>query len=107
MEGSGESSAERLLSVKGMQRVPSRELQLFILRDFLDERECVALIERIDAERRPSTRANSDGQPDFRTSENCDLDHDDCPPRRDWRRTTCVWAYASRVAGSKRIRRPI
>ncbi len=73
----GESSAEQLLAVPGMQRVPNPKLELFILRDFLSERECAALIERIDTARQPSTLANFDGQPDFRTSQTCHLDHAD------------------------------
>ncbi|MCB2064846.1 MAG: 2OG-Fe(II) oxygenase, partial [Novosphingobium sp.] len=56
-----------------MQRVPSPRLELFILRDFLDQAECDALIERIEAERRTSTLANFNGDEDFRTSETCDL----------------------------------
>lgn len=57
-----------------VQRVPSRELTLFIQRDFLSAEECAALIERIDAERRPSTIADANGDGYFRTSETCDLD---------------------------------
>jgi len=57
-----------------MQRVPSATLELFILRNFLDEAECHALIERIESRRRPSTLANFNGDESFRTSETCDLD---------------------------------
>jgi prolyl 4-hydroxylase len=53
--------------------VPSRLLDLFIVRGFLDEATCAALIERIDASRRPSDIADDVGIPDFRTSETCDL----------------------------------
>jgi prolyl 4-hydroxylase len=70
----GESSAEFLMAHQGMQRVPSPKVELFILRDFLDEAHCAALIALIEAERHPSTLANYDGQPDFRTSETCYLD---------------------------------
>ena len=73
MSGPGESSAQHLLSRKGMQRVPSPKLELFILRDFLSGAECDALIDRIDAKRRPSTLANFNGDELFRTSETCDL----------------------------------
>lgn len=72
--GSGESSAARLLMHKGVQRVPSPALELFVLRNFLDAGECAALIERIDADRRPSTIADVNGDEYFRTSETCDLD---------------------------------
>ncbi|WP_150290305.1 prolyl hydroxylase family protein [Sphingobium estronivorans] len=57
-----------------IQRVPSRELTLFIQRDFLSAQECAGLIERIDAQRRPSTIADANGDGYFRTSETCDLD---------------------------------
>lgn len=60
----------------GMQRVPSPKLELFILRDFLDADHCAQLIDLIDAERTPSTVANSNGEVDFRTSETCHLHHE-------------------------------
>ena len=69
--------AGRLTGRAGVQRVPSRLLDLFIVRDFLDERECAAMIERIDESRRPSTIADDTGIADFRTSETCDLDPSD------------------------------
>lgn len=60
-----------------VQRVPSRELTLFIQRDFLSAAECTDLIERIEAQRRPSTIADANGDQAFRTSETCDLDNGD------------------------------
>lgn len=57
-----------------MQRVPTRELELFIVRNFLDSEACAALIDRIDARRRPSEIADDIGIANFRTSETCDLD---------------------------------
>lgn len=60
-----------------VQRVPSKELTLFIQRDFLNAQDCAALVERIDASRRPSTIADANGDGYFRTSETCDLDHAD------------------------------
>jgi prolyl 4-hydroxylase len=60
-----------------VQRVPSRELTLFILRDFLTPDECTGLIDRIEAIRRPSTIADANGDIGFRTSETCDLDRAD------------------------------
>lgn len=71
----GESSSELLLR-HGMQRVPSQRLELFIKRGFLSSDECTALIDLIEAERRPSTIANHNGDDLFRTSETCDLHHD-------------------------------
>ena len=57
-----------------MQRVPSPNLELFIVKRFLDPDLCRRLIERIDANRRPSTIADDMGYANFRTSETCDLD---------------------------------
>lgn len=66
--------AARLGSAAGVKRVPTRDLELFIVRDFLDPATCDALIERIDAKRRPSEIADDLGVANFRTSETCDLD---------------------------------
>lgn len=66
--------AQRLGGAPGVQRVPSRELELFIVRRFLEPGLCAALIERIDVRRRPSEIADDIGIANFRTSETCDLD---------------------------------
>ena len=57
-----------------MQRVPSPQLELFIVRRFLDPEACERLMALIDRDRRPSTIADDMGYADFRTSETCDLD---------------------------------
>ena len=76
--------ASRLAATPGVQRVPTRELELFIVRDFLDPETCAALIERIDERRRPSEIADDVGIANFRTSETCDLDwHDPLVERID------------------------
>jgi prolyl 4-hydroxylase len=72
---SGESSSD-ILSRAGMQRVPTPRLEMFIKRDFLHGEHCDALIALIEAQRRPSTVANHNGDDAFRTSETCDMDHD-------------------------------
>lgn len=69
--------AERLACAPGVQRVPTRALELFIVRNFLDPESCAALIGQIDAKRRPSTIADDLGVANFRTSETCDLDQSD------------------------------
>ncbi|MEP6982547.1 MAG: 2OG-Fe(II) oxygenase [Sphingomicrobium sp.] len=69
--------ATKLATTPGIQRVPTRELDLFIIRGFLDPATCAALIERIDARRRPSDIADDTGIANFRTSETCDLDSGD------------------------------
>ena len=68
------SPAERLGAARGVQRVPSSKLELFVIRGFLDPAACTALIERIDERRRPSEIADDIGIERFRTSETCDLD---------------------------------
>ena len=80
--------AQRLAAAPGIQRVPTRELDLFILRGFLDAEACAGLIRRIDEKRRPSDIADDVGIADFRTSETCDL---------DWR-DPVVAAVDSRIA---------
>lgn len=69
----GESSAARLRAVPGMQRVPNPRLELFLLRDFLDAALCEGLIALIDANLRPSTIADANGDQAFRTSQTGDL----------------------------------
>lgn len=69
----GESSTPTLLAHAGVQRVPSDKLELFQLRGFLSGEACAELIGLIDAERRPSTLADYNGDDYFRTSETCDF----------------------------------
>src|SRR5581483_6235222 len=66
--------AAKLAATPGVQRVPTRELQLFIVRNFLDPATCAELIQRVDAKRRPSKIADDVGIANFLTSETCDLD---------------------------------
>ena len=69
----GQAIARRILSQPGVQKVPSPRLDLFLVRDFLDMDTCAALIDQIDAVRRPSTIADPNGDAAFRTSETGDL----------------------------------
>jgi prolyl 4-hydroxylase len=66
--------ADKLAGTPGVQRVPTRELELFVVRGFLDPPTCAKLIKMVDAQRRPSTIADDIGIANFRTSETCDLD---------------------------------
>ncbi|MCX7283011.1 MAG: 2OG-Fe(II) oxygenase [Novosphingobium sp.] len=70
---SNESCAARLLSAPGTMRVPTPRVEMFLLRDFLSQADCAALIARIERQRRPSTLADANGDNAFRTSETCDL----------------------------------
>src|SRR5690348_12969460 len=74
LETAAASPSAQLAATPGVQRVPTRELELFIVRNFLDADTCAALIERIDERRRPSEIADDLGVDNFRTSETCDLD---------------------------------
>lgn len=73
MGSPGESSAAKLLSVPGMRRFPSVQLDLFVLPDFLEEAACAQLIALIEASHRPSTIADFNGDHGFRTSSTCEL----------------------------------
>lgn len=68
-----DSVAARLAAQSGMQRVPSPKAELFQLRRFVDPALAAELIALIDADRRPSTIADDNGDAYFRTSETCDL----------------------------------
>lgn len=74
----GTAVSERLASVPGIRRLPSAEIDMFVLRGFLDEQECRALYGMVERDRKPS-RLMSSNNPDagFRTSETCNLDAGD------------------------------
>ncbi len=75
--GSGHPSepvVAHILTHPGVQRTPSPKLTLFQRRGFLDPATCGAVIGLIDANRRPSTVSDYNGDDAFRTSETCDLD---------------------------------
>lgn len=69
--------AAHLAAQPGIQRVPSPKLTLFVKRGFLDAGTCAALVAMIDAQRRPSTVSDFNGDAAFRTSETCDLATED------------------------------
>jgi len=54
-------------------KIPSDNLDIFVVRDFLDAGECADLIRLIDADRVPSQLLAAIEDPDFRTSESCNL----------------------------------
>ena len=66
--------AARLIAAPGVQRIPDRALDLFVVRDFLGPQDCATLCAMIDTGRRPSTVADDLGDAYFRTSETCELD---------------------------------
>ena len=66
----------RLVAKPRVQKLPSSKLTLFICRGFLPDALCAELIGQIDAVRRPSTIADSNGDAGYRTSETGDLPAD-------------------------------
>ena len=74
MQSPGESSAEILRRWPGMRHAPTPRLDLFTAPGFLPPDLCAGLMRLIDANRRPSTIADANGDNYFRTSETCDLD---------------------------------
>lgn len=62
---------------RGVQRVPSPKLTLFVRKAFLEPELCAQVVAMIEAQRRPSTIADPNGDAAFRTSETCDLAADD------------------------------
>ncbi len=74
MTTTSESIAARLAARPGIQRVPTAKADVFQYRRLVDTGLAAELIALIDAGRRPSTIADDNGDPTFRTSETCDLD---------------------------------
>lgn len=66
--------ARRLAANPMAFKVPSNDLDIFIVRDFLTGAECTAMIALIDQERIPSQLLAPTSDPEFRTSESCNLD---------------------------------
>lgn len=69
-----DTHADRLLAWPGIRRTPTALLELFAIPVFLPPAHCAQLVTLIDANRRPSTIADSNGDAQFRTSETCDLE---------------------------------
>lgn len=72
--GHNDADLDQIVLHPRIQKVPNREITLFIQRSFLSAAECIALINLIERDRRPSTIADANGDSYFRTSETCDLD---------------------------------
>ena len=53
--------------------VPATGLEFFIDRSFLSEKECAGLIDRIDRDLKPSGLLADSPDPEFRTSQTCEL----------------------------------
>jgi prolyl 4-hydroxylase len=73
----GSEVKARLERHEGAYKIPSYDLDIFIVRDFLDRADCDALVATIDAHRIPSKLLAPTGDPEFRTSDSCNLDPHD------------------------------
>ncbi len=97
--GSGaDQVVQRLAGRPGVRKVPSPLLAQFMVPRFFDAAECAALIERIDANVRPSTITDDIGDPGFRTSETGELDHHD-PVVAAIDQRICAWIGLDPVYG--------
>lgn len=70
----GKTTAARLKRAPGVQIVNGIGIDVYLIQSFLTARECGGLIAMIDADRKPSTVLATHYDPEFRTSESCDLD---------------------------------
>jgi prolyl 4-hydroxylase len=64
----------RLQQTPGALKLPSSKFDIFVVRSFLTGQECKQLCARIDKQRQPSGVLGDYPDPDFRTSESCNLD---------------------------------
>jgi prolyl 4-hydroxylase len=70
----GAAVAARLAATPGAHRIPAKDLDIFIVRDFLAAEDCARLVAMIDAHRVPSELLLPTGDPGYRNSESCNLD---------------------------------
>lgn len=70
----GAQVGARLSANPAVTAVPIEGVQVFYHSDFLSARECDRIIALIDSNRRPSTLLTESDDPNFRTSESCDMD---------------------------------
>jgi prolyl 4-hydroxylase len=64
----------RLAANPAAFRIPSNQLEISVVRNFLTPTDCDGLIKLIDKDRSPSGLLSPNGDPEFRTSETCNLD---------------------------------
>ena len=78
----GSEVKQRLLAHEGAYQIPSHDLDIFIVGAFLGREDCEALVAAIDAYRTPSKLLSPSADPEFRTSESCNLNPKDPFVRR-------------------------
>ena len=71
--GIGARVRERLLATKGIAKIPKETLEAFAVPHFLTPEDCEGLMRLIDADRVPSGLLSPSADPEFRTSESCNL----------------------------------
>lgn len=87
----GHMVTARLLEHPGTFKLPAVNFDIFVVRDFLTPDECEGMIAMIDANRQPSTVLGAHPDPDYRTSESCDVDpHDPLVQRIENKITTLL-----------------
>ena len=64
---------DRLKRTPNAFQIPAPGLDIFVVRDFLTKAECDQVIEKIDQDRVPSGLLAPSADPEFRTSESCNL----------------------------------
>jgi prolyl 4-hydroxylase len=69
----GQYVRERVLRTPNAFKVPATGLDIFVVRNFLTPEECRSVIELIDKDRVPSGLLAPSADPEFRTSESCNL----------------------------------
>jgi prolyl 4-hydroxylase len=69
----GEIVRNTLAKRPNVFQVPATGLEIFVVRNFLGEQECKGLIERIEADLKPSRLLADSPDPEFRTSQTCEL----------------------------------
>jgi len=73
----GRFVADRLSRNPTVFRIPSNDLEIFVARSFLTPAECEGLMRRIDVDRIPSSLLSPSADPEFRTSESCNMNPGD------------------------------
>jgi prolyl 4-hydroxylase len=64
---------DRLRGTPNAMQIPAQGLDIFVVRDFLTKKECEEVIALIDKDRVPSGLLAPSADPEFRTSESCNL----------------------------------
>jgi prolyl 4-hydroxylase len=73
----GRKTTRRLLQNADVQSSEGAGLTLHLLQDFLSRDECAALITLINRDRQKSALLSTHSDPEYRTSDSCNLDADD------------------------------